>query len=370
MSDSAPRLPSPAYWAAAREHRRNMSRRLCSHPDASKAACNGPIVRAHTVQRSGSLSRIAEGGHVLAFRNDLNLLHRTGGVPQIRPVGVHDASVFTGLCRKHDDMLFAPVEKKPFAGTAEQCFLLAYRVLLRERFVKQAAVDGYAATRAVALAREEPHRSAWLDFVELSFTGQRSGLSALDRHREVFDAMLNSRDFEDMRYVVVGFAAVPDIMVGGGWWPTADFDGNLLEENLFKLGAESERPDFLTCTVLGTEGGGACVLAWHASSDSACSQFAASMIGAVTEGRSSAVPRFILQTFENAYIRPSWWAGLDDEAKRRVVARLLKSLDPFRGYEAGALVEENGDNLPGWTPTELQIRVTHGDSVVCSRTRL
>ena len=51
--------------------------KYCSHPVRSE--CEGQIVKAHTVPKSGSLRRIAKEGHVYQFRADLPLLKQTQG---------------------------------------------------------------------------------------------------------------------------------------------------------------------------------------------------------------------------------------------------------------------------------------------------
>src|SRR5436190_15579016 len=46
--------------------RRRSNVRVCLHALAPRE-CEGPIVKAHTVQRAGGLRSIAENGHVLGF---------------------------------------------------------------------------------------------------------------------------------------------------------------------------------------------------------------------------------------------------------------------------------------------------------------
>lgn len=62
-------------------------------------------------------------------------------------VGLKQASTFTGFCGRHDDVTFAPLEKRPFEGTDEQIFLLAYRVLCLELFLKRADMESTPAKR-------------------------------------------------------------------------------------------------------------------------------------------------------------------------------------------------------------------------------
>ncbi len=51
-------------WTILKRVRKLMDTSYCSHPDASPATCTGRIVKAHSLQRSVSLSRLAVDGHV------------------------------------------------------------------------------------------------------------------------------------------------------------------------------------------------------------------------------------------------------------------------------------------------------------------
>lgn len=65
--------------------------------------------------------------------------------PSIRfqRVGRKDASTFTGLCGRHDQMLFGPVEKQQLRiSDSQHAFLLAYRAVLKENHASlKAGID-------------------------------------------------------------------------------------------------------------------------------------------------------------------------------------------------------------------------------------
>jgi hypothetical protein len=78
---------------------------------------------------------------VYSFIPDLENLMKDHGVVAPKLVGTRRASTFTGFCSRHDDAIFAPLEKQVFSGTPEQCFLLGYRALTREIYTKDAAAS-------------------------------------------------------------------------------------------------------------------------------------------------------------------------------------------------------------------------------------
>jgi hypothetical protein len=120
--------PAPSRSEAARviqsiiTHRRSQ----CVHPHAGED-CSGRIIKAHSVQRSGGLSRIALRGEVYYFRDTMGYVMNPGTQLEPQLVGCKEASVFPGFCGRHDASVFKPIDDEVFAGRPEQIFLLAYR---------------------------------------------------------------------------------------------------------------------------------------------------------------------------------------------------------------------------------------------------
>ena len=127
-------------WEAAKAMRENFSRRLCSAPKSLHGVCANKVVKAHTVPKSSSLKAIASDGHVLGLKMGLESLQKHGGKLHPEPIGINNASTFTGFCQKHDDQLFSCLEKDTFNKSEEQCFKLAFRSFSREYYTKSAMV--------------------------------------------------------------------------------------------------------------------------------------------------------------------------------------------------------------------------------------
>lgn len=111
----------------------------CMHPDAGPETCSGTAIRSHTVSRQSALNRIAENGHVMVLRPGSD----DDADPAIRAhrVGVSSASTFTGFCATHDHSLFEPIDKADLVPTPEQAFLLAYRSLCRDAFMRRGLLN-------------------------------------------------------------------------------------------------------------------------------------------------------------------------------------------------------------------------------------
>lgn len=65
-------MPALSKQHVLTELSESRSKKYCLHPKASEANCKGGIVKAHTIQRSGGLSKIAEKGHVMRLNLDMS----------------------------------------------------------------------------------------------------------------------------------------------------------------------------------------------------------------------------------------------------------------------------------------------------------
>ena len=334
--------------------RRRFAEKHCLHPAAAVGVCGGGIVRAHTVQRS-SLQRIARAGHVYRLSADRRVLDRSGGIPSAELVGVNRASTFNGLCARHDDQTFAPIEKHPFHAGAEQCFLLAYRAVLRETYLKRLASRPLPEFVEQVERAPESAQSALQRIYDAHMTGTNIGLASIQQHKAQFDRVFRERSFHDIRFVVFCFRAVPSVMVNAAWFPTSHFDGNELR-NVDSLGQAGSRPDMLTLSVLGTEAGGAAVLAWHRSCDTTCNPFVASLVRHRSELTTSIV-QLIFQISENSYLNPEWWDTLPAEAQKMLLNRSAKAWSPFEPFAADDLLCDTLE-LGSWEPDSVAARVT------------
>jgi hypothetical protein len=92
--------------------------------------CEGPAIRAHSIQNSVILDQFCFNGHVIMPRSKMR---STGPDVSFGTVGRNEATTFTGLCGTHDQAIFAPVDIAPIdVRNNEHLFLLAYRSVLRE----------------------------------------------------------------------------------------------------------------------------------------------------------------------------------------------------------------------------------------------
>lgn len=126
-------------------------------------SCAAPAIRAHSVQNASALDLLAEDGHVVTPVLRLG----AGARPEIslERVGRSRASTFLGLCAKHDEQLFAPIEKRGLdVHDLQHRFLLAYRAAFYETHATAAAAvlvqSGYRKTTELGInPSDEPSRA-------------------------------------------------------------------------------------------------------------------------------------------------------------------------------------------------------------------
>lgn len=64
--------PPPTLEDAKKLFKESFDSSYCLHPDSESGSCKGKIVKAHTIQRSGGLSKIAINNHVYKLVTDFH----------------------------------------------------------------------------------------------------------------------------------------------------------------------------------------------------------------------------------------------------------------------------------------------------------
>lgn len=332
------RESAPTVQQLLLARKRIYSKRYCLHPNAG-AECRGNIIKAHTIQRNGGLSRIAKDGHVYTFFPDHASMIK-GGDSAARLVGINNASTFTGFCGLHDNATFEPIEKQAFSPTEEHAFLLGYRAICKELFGKRAQLELIPISRENDKGQPLASQLEWQDLMNYWTIGVKHGIQVLDHHKSQYDNALQNKDYSEVRYYIIRLAEIPDLMCSGGIQPDNDFTGrqiqslvnHRLQHNLASsIGMDmdaitqdtfstSETPEVLAFSVIGTDNGGAVIFTWMGESP-ICRQLVGSLDSLSDQEVPHAIVRFAFHYFENIFTSPSWWDNLDDKTQIKLLAR-------------------------------------------------
>jgi hypothetical protein len=311
-------------------HRRQkfLSRRgRCLHYDAGEGC--GSIVAAHSIQRSGMLSKIARGGQVYVLSSQIRDLARTGGHLALRLRGIGQVSTFRGMCDKHDDEVFRPIDAGTFEHSSIQVSLYAYRSLCREVFVKQNAVEQLEATLT-----ETRHSRSLRQQVSWMLEGTRRGNRQLQRHKQLYDDAIRDSHGDEFRFRSYRADGRLPYAVSGVLYPYADFEGEYIQD----LSANSNW-DALTFATARSSVGDILLFGWHSSSDEACNALLASLDRRSASGASldDLLTRYVIGNAENLALAPAWVESLSEEQRASLEEFASQSIDVSRDLSSESL---------------------------------
>lgn len=280
--------------------------RQCLAPPSFRHECAKGTINAHTVSRSGSLGVIERSGHVYSYNPSVQGLVKSSG--KIRPAltGWRQASTFPGFCGVHDKKLFEPLEDVSFTGSKEQCFLLAYRCVARELYTKKASELQIPLRQAIAAQSEElsEYMAAYNRGVEL---GSRDS----SVHKARYDAVLENKDWDAVRAVLIEFDGIFPIQCAGGFFPDDDVFGNQVQA----LGIGKPTPDAMTLVSFAAGGKSYISFCWLIDSDTSCSAFVAALLQVPKHQLPAVLGSLLLQRSENCHFAPNWYDGLPERGK-------------------------------------------------------
>lgn len=152
--------------------------------------------------------------------------------------------------------------------------------------------------------------------------GEGAGLKDAEHHKGVYDKVLTSRDFSDVRFYVICLDKTPEIMCSAGKLVTHDFEGNVVQD----LGQLDALMDLIAFSLIATDEGGAAVFQWVGNSEP-CEKLIRSLDSLTDEEIPHALVRFIFEFFENKYFRQSWWNSLNEATKKSLQMRSSLAAD-------------------------------------------
>lgn len=289
--------------------RREYERGYCSHPRAPEG-CDSGIIRAHTLQRNGTLNRIAKHGHVYAARTMTNGL-RTGFELKPEKVGIKQASTFMGFCNKHDTEMFRPIETGDLPLDARTAFLLSFRATAYELYEKRAGLRGLQGLRPDAgrgIMDQERIVNALLPRIiqlELPVADYTAWKSQLD------DAFL-AEDYSRFRLLAIEFDGILPLAstcvvqppYGLGGVEIQDMEEEHLEKVAYAITTRGDNSLFVLC--------------WQ-QGGTAAQTFVDLLLAAPEADLATAAMLVALFYSENTYFDPDWWEGLSESQRAWMV---------------------------------------------------
>lgn len=307
----------------------------CLHPSASPSTCSGEVIRAHTIQRGGSLNRIAQNNHIYCFIPDYPSMARNSGQIAPKLIGLRSASTITGFCSFHDNKTFEKIEKHPIGDDIEQHFLLGYRAICRETFFKRAAIDMLPFQQQLDRGKTEFEQLQLQMLLKDWEVGARAGLREVERYKTTLDSMLLQEDYSKIAFYAFRFDSIPEVMCSGAYAPEFDFQGVQLQD----LSDISRPLDYLSFSLVATGSGGIATFMWLR--DSIAGYKLVQSLHSLEDSQiPHAIIRFVFEFFENNYFSPKWWHKLPAKVQKRISERAMSGVDAEVTRDPHCLVDD------------------------------
>lgn len=300
----------------------NQRKGTCLHPAASEASCSNKIIRAHTIQRAGGLSAIAEEGHVISAKKGFENIFKNDGDIAPAPIGIGNASTFMGFCSYHDNTLFEPIESSSFTLNHEAAFLLAFRALAYEYLTKKNSIKTSEIQRDIDKGKDFQAQVDIQNFLHTYLAGIERGIKDLEGWKAQYDKMFLNKDFEAMSHYAVGFDGKMPFVCSGGFHPEIDFGGNTLQ--IISRGDLEFEHVCVNVSVIGEKS--FLAFGWHGSDGGPAQQFVNSFKSIKNTDKANAALILAVEQLENVYFNPNWWNRLSNTNREHLTHRIRSGI--------------------------------------------
>lgn len=313
--------------------------KVCLHPDAPNG-CSGPAINAHSIQRSGPLSRIVDEQMKVLAWNALEGWGIVNAIEAAQPsaLGWREASIFSGFCAKHDNDTFSLIEKHAFAGTPHQCTIIGYRSLCFELYRKIVSLRIRSQQRTILRGSIPQSTENQVSQMEtMTDDGLESGISYLTDLKKRYESAINTTCFDDFSYCVFRFSGTLSVASTGSINPDWDIRGKRIQD----LGLLDDAMQGLTYGIVLNGNSFSVVFSWP-HEFSLIADFVEQLSQLDSQALATALIIFMFAYSENTYFSSSWWNGLRPAQRARLRDLALTPI------QYGSPVNYKGGSLVDW----------------------
>ena len=205
--------------------------------------CAGQVVKAHSISQRYLRAIMSPDHHVYSFlatakdRSNISALDRRE-LPGPDRIGLREMSTFPGLCRRHDDQLFASFENSPYSHAPDQIRALHLRSVMKEIHVKEEAIlRGAGAQQRIGRVAsghlaEERNASSFIYAL-----GSNLSLRDLYIELELVREHLSGRPAQELKHICYEVVGMCPLSCSAMINPAFDLHGKLIQnyndEDLF-----------------------------------------------------------------------------------------------------------------------------------------
>lgn len=309
-------------WAAVDINRQAFSKKKCCAHDVGLGTCDGGVIKAHTVSRGPNLTRIAKNGHVMQYGIILKDFKQNNGKISCKSVGIRDASVFYGFCKKHDKELFSCIENKTFNGHPDQCLAVAYRTMSRELYGKDAGAHMRETLRGADKGMKLFEQIMLQTMLNDISTGNEAAQREMRATHDALTVAMTKGQYDVICSFVLEFSGQLPFMFAGAWSPFFDLYGNELQSE--RLNGFLEQ---IIVSSFATEYNAMICISWR-NIQGAPGKVIAEQINALPrDQQASGCLQFVTKHVENIFFNPDWIQGLAEKQKEQLDSLAADGVD-------------------------------------------
>jgi len=294
--------------------RKQFSSKVCMAPQEDH---EGPIISAHTLSVEAMLRKISIDSHVYSLVQAKRIARDTFPI-EIKRRGLRDVSVFNGFCKKHDAELFACLETEPFYFTRKQIFMLAYRNVARECYLKRKQAE-------LSIPSPEDYGTIHGIEGELALSEQAilfqaaslRGAEEVEALKATMDRHLISESWNRLVTRAILFPQTPSVLATAAFQPFVDMNGEKLQD-FENLEAEMSQ---ICISIIPVVTGGAAIFSWLDTSNSAPNQYFQSVSN--SSDLTGAIIHTVFDNIENFALNPQWYENLTTKNKEYIFSRIM-----------------------------------------------
>lgn len=146
------------------------------------------------------------------------------------------------------------------------------------------------------------------------------GISEHTRIKTAWDGLLLSGNLAGFSWVNIKMDAVLPIVTSGAFYPEVDFNGNRIQALNSPIGSLS----LLSFNVIAMSGSTNAVFGWLDNKRQS-KAFLDSLIAKRSDDFGSRIIQFCFDSSDNVFVRPSWWASLNQKVRGKLIDMLRNS---------------------------------------------
>ena len=297
----------------------------CAHPDAPRG-CD-KIAQAHTIQRRGGLTELAENGHV----GHISLVD---GQTSEKVVGIRSASTFMGFCRAHDAAMFAPIETVSPNLDTESLFLFSFRALAYAHFMTTNALMNVTILRELDAGLPLEAQALYQQHCIIpKMIGTERTMKELSALKGRYDAAYRTPSYADFHSCAWVFSDVLPVAYAGVFRPEADIHGAPLQ----RLTHGHDRNEILSACMTPLHGKTLFTLGWFGRSDGPSGRFADAFGSLSDAQKANAAMHLGFEELANVFYQLAWWRRLPADAHDILKAKRLAGTETGPDKQPGSL---------------------------------